>query len=501
MRLKRSETASSSHAGIRLLRLWALGIAVDVIAVLFSLRYPLRGHADGLTDIGKWSHYHWPNFATYTGGMLAIVVLGWLALRETRHLPARIAAAPVFTCGAIALIFFGMMYPVNAIDVFIYASRSRLWSRYGENPIAVKPAVHELDAWRRFASEWGNSTSPYGPLWNWIAWPITKLSGVNIGEAVAGFKALAVVSSFTCTVLIYKIANRLRPGTGAGAALLFCWNPLLLWEGAGNGHNDVVMLVPLLVALLAFTRKRYAVVIPAIVVAALIKYVAVLLVPAAVVAIWRLLPNWRDRLRTAIFSALGSAFAIAFSLAPFFDIHAIRASVQTQGDIVLTSPASLAVGLLKSRYAIRDIEHWARIVGLSLFAGGFVVQLILTFRRPGRLPRAWFEIFFLYLIAASWTVRPWYGLWLVALAAVLPNGWPRARALVWSLGGLASYGLWIWGWEWWKADYYTVQNLAVEIMFGPPLLLTLIELVRLKRRRPHHDPLASPASISPVEAG
>ena len=475
----------STTPKIAVVTLWLLGLAMDAIAFFFAHRYPMMHHANELTDIGKLAHYKGIEFAEYVGGLLAITLCLLLGLRLTRRLPPLVAGAPVLACGAIAVAFFGMMYPVNAIDIFIYASRSRLWTTYGVNPIAVKPSAFPHDAWTHFASEWGNSVSPYGPLWNWIAWPVTKISGADISEALIGFKALACVSIVIGAVLIFVIANALRPGTGATAALLYLWNPLVLWEGAGNGHNDVVMLLPILVATLLLVRRRFPMVVPLIVAAALIKYVALLLIPFAVIAIWRLDPRWSARLRNALWSLIGSAIAIGYSLAPFFDIDAIRASVKTQGDIVLTSPASLAVGKLINRYPNETIVHWAHIVGLSIFGAGCLIIAIFTFFRPERVIRSFFEVLFLYLITAAWTVRPWYGIWLVALAAVLPAGWPTARALVWSLTMLSSYAMFIWGWYWWKVSYFRVQNMAVSIMFIPPILVALVELIAWAWRRLH----------------
>jgi hypothetical protein len=465
------------------IELWLLGLAIDAMAFLFAHRYPLMRHANELTDIGKLAHYKGVAFAEYVGGILAITLCLLFGLRQTRRLSPLAAGAPVLTCGVVAVAFFGMMYPVNAIDIFIYASRSRLWSTYGQNPIAVKPAVFPNDAWTHFASEWGNSVSPYGPLWNWIAWPVTKISGANIDDALLGFKALACVSIVLGAVVIFAIAQTLRPGTGATAALLYLWNPLVLWEGAGNGHNDVIMLLPLLLAALLFVRRRFPMVVPLIVAAALIKYVALLLLPFAVIAIWRLDPSWSARLRNAIWSLVGSAAATAFALAPFFDLDAIRASVKSQGNIVLTSPASLAVGKLTHRYPNATIVHWAHLVGYSILGAGCLAIAIFTFFRPNRVFRSFFEVLFLYLITAAWTVRPWYGIWLVALAALLPAGWPTARALVWSLTMLSSYAMFIWGWYWWKVSYFRIQNMTVAIMFIPPVLVALFELLVWAWRR------------------
>jgi hypothetical protein len=50
--------------------------------------------------------------------------------------------------------------------------------------------------------------------------------------------------------------------------------------------------------------------------------------------------------------------------------------------------------------------------------------------------------------------------------------------IAWTAGGLAGYALFIWVWAWWGADFYTVQNVAVPLITGPCLVLTLIEISR-----------------------
>lgn len=455
-----------------------------VLAFLFVWRYPLPRHSDTLVDIGKLADYGVAEFAGYVGGIAALFLLYLLALKESRHSPHG-ALPVVLAVGSVLAAVMAWLYPVNAIDLFIYAVRSRLFTTYGENPLAARPVDFANDRFLTFASpEWADNVSPYGPLWNLIAAPVTLLAGDNLLHALLGFKLLALASLLVGAWLIARVVATINPGSEATAALLYLWNPLVLWEGIGNGHNDVVMVMPLLLAVWAWVTRRDSLVIPSLVVAALIKYVAVLVIPLAAVALWRRGGSAARRFRLAVRGGLLSILVTLIAFAPFYDVAAVQASIRAQGGIFLTSPAAMAVGLLRDSYAVADIRRLAMLTGQSILTVGLLLLGYAVWRRPDRLPRVLFEALFLFLMVATWNFRAWYLIWLVALAALLPWGWPAIRTIVWSAGGLSMYAIFIWIWEWWEVDFYTIQNLAVPIMTGPALLLTLIEIgLWLTRRR------------------
>jgi len=314
--------------------------------------------------------------------------------------------------------------------------------------------------------------------------PITALAGDRMTLALAGFKLLAVASVLVGAWAIARTLGAWRPADAATGALFYAWNPLVLWEGIGNGHNDTLMTVPLLLALLTWAKRRDGLVLPLLVVAALIKYVAVLLLPLAAVALWRRAETRPARRRLVLASAALSALAAHVAFVPFYDLGAVRDSVAAQGDIFLTSPAAMAIGLLRDDYAVAEIRRWAKILGYGALLATLAALAIAAWKRPDRLPRWCFEALFVFLLVATWNFRGWYLVWPVALAALLPWGWPAARMIAWTAGALAGYALFIWGWEWWGADFYTVQNAAVPLMTGGALALTLAEaVVRLASRR------------------
>jgi hypothetical protein len=465
------------------LRLWLYGLGMLVPAILFARRYPLAQHQNTLTDMGKLAHYAVPEFAGYIGGMLAMFACYLLALRESRRATAARAMPVVFGCAALMAMAMYWMYPVSAIDMFVYAARSRIFTAYGANPNAVAFANYPSDPWTAYITpEWATRVSPYGPLWNLIAAPITALAGDRIAVALVGFKVLMAACYLAGGWAIAR-AQAAGGANSATGALLYLWNPLVLWEGIGNGHNDALLALVLLLALYAWVARHDRWVIPLLVVAALIKYVSLPLIALAAIAIWRREENRLMRLTLLLWSGLLSALALIIALYPFYDLHAIRNSIGEQATIFYTSPAAAAIALLNNRYPINMLIQATTWAGRALLLIAALWQSWVLWRRPERLPRACFEVLFVLILVAMPIARPWYLIWLVGVAALLPWGWPAWRAIFWSAGALASYGLLIWVEAWWQPGYDAIQIVVVPLMVGGALLATLAELVVRARRR------------------
>jgi hypothetical protein len=473
--------------------LWLCGAAMALIFVAFAWRYPLAGNANRLADLGTLSVYSVAAFAGYAGGVTALFALYAGAWWVSRQLPSRGAVGPVFACGGAMVLAMGTMYPVSAIDLFIYAVRSRLFTTYGVDPIAVPPNAYPADPLMRFASaEWADDVSPYGPLWNLIAAPATWLAGDRIAVALVAFKVLAGLSVILGAWLIYRIVVCDRPDDAATAALVYLWNPLVLWEGVGNGHNDAVLVLPLLLALLSWRTRRDRWLIPFLVVAALIKYVTLLVIPLAAVTIWRRQQSTIRRWELfASITALSLA-AMIVGCAPFYDLGAARRSIERQGDIFLTSPAAVAVDLLSHLTNPDPARTFVELAGGALLGVCLLRQFVNVWRQPAIWPSALFEALFAYLLIAAWQFRSWYLIWLVAVAAVAAGSWSRLRVLAWTAAAMAAYALFIWGWHWWHIDFATIQRVAVLLMFGPPVIVSILGRIVTRRVR---------APASKIEAG
>src|SRR5262249_35175896 len=154
-------------------------------------------------------------------------------------------------------------------------------------PKVVTFSHYPGDPWMAYITpEWASRVSPYGPLWQLIAAPITALAGDDIVVALVGFKLLMAVCFMAGGWVIARTLAAAGAAGSATGALLYLWNPLVIWEGIGNGHNDVLLALILLLALYAWASRHDRWVIPLLVVAALIKYVSLPLIPLAAIALW-----------------------------------------------------------------------------------------------------------------------------------------------------------------------------------------------------------------------
>ncbi|MDQ3674508.1 MAG: hypothetical protein M3365_09060, partial [Gemmatimonadota bacterium] len=218
-------------------------------------------------------------------------------------------------------------------------------------------------------------------------------------------------------------------------------------------------------------------VIPLLVASVLIKYVTALLLPFALVMLWRRLPSWHKRLRLAALSAGSSLLLIYFTLYPYFDVDALRKSFSAQRGLFLTSPGAAIVSIGNRLDWAFDVALWTRRTGDMVLVLITLVLVALAWRRRLRLERALFEVMFAFLLVASWNFRPWYLIWLVALVALVPLGWPQRRVTVWTVSALLSYAHYIWIREWWPWDRFSFTMTGIAITFVPVVIVTGTELL------------------------
>jgi len=452
------------------------------VALVWSIQYPFWPNRESLLDQGKLVDYSWLAFATWAGGLVVWLWAMWALLSRFRGHSFTEYRLLIGVATAVIYASFTAMYPTNAIDVYIYAARSRLLTTYGENPNAAQPVVYwDSDPYMRFASqEWADNLSPYGPLWNQLAAPITWIGGDSIGSAVVGFKLLGVASAIAISWLVYQIVRDRQPEWALPAALFWLWNPLVLWDGIGNAHNDVTLMLPVIAALWAWQKRLDHWVIPLLLASVLIKYVTLILIPVALVAVWRRNPGSRERVTGVLWSVAGVLFLIAVSMYPFYNVDAMVTSAREQGAKVAASPAWVLMASMQE-WSIADIEAETIIdVAYGLAAITVAGWMVACWRRPDRLPRATFEVMFIFMLIASTNQRGWYVIWLVPLAAVLIPTAPWKRAILWSVTSMVGHTCSIWLWYVWDFEawgYYWYALIIVTLVYVPVIALWLWELI------------------------
>src|SRR5205807_6768082 len=120
--------------------------------------------------------------------------------------------------------------------------------------------------------------SAYGPVWVTLSYVLAPLS---IAASALAYKAVAALASLGIVALVWNGA-RLRGVDPVKAAALVGLNPLVVVYGVGSGHNDLLMLAPLLAGAVLLMQGRERLGAGAIVVAAAVKLTAGLLLPFAI---------------------------------------------------------------------------------------------------------------------------------------------------------------------------------------------------------------------------
>ena len=413
----------------------------------------------------------------------------------------RVALALICLWAALFSIDLIFMYPVGAADLFDQIFRARLTAHYGLNPFTTLPASIQGDPFQQYVA-WRGDPSPYGPMWEALAAGASLLAGNSLWNNLVIFKLLVVTAYGASVALTYGLLSAFRPDWALKGTLFFAWNPLVLFEVAGNGHNDAIVVMFLLAAMYLLVLARRWAVLPALMAEALTKFVPLLLVPTAVSAVWRDRAPAHGTQLSSSFDALsnllvGSILALGLAVvlyAPFWVGPQSIGALGRQGLFTASIPKVVLDTLVHDfNMAEANAQSIVRtaagiLVGVVSFWLALRIYLRGNARTPqqrsailGRTFSAFYEIIFVYLAFATLWFQPWYLMWLVALTPAVARLVNANRTVLFCIGGVANYFVWDFIWLWNRTGFRDIQITSALAVYTLPLLYTLY--VWLLRRR------------------
>lgn len=161
----------------------------------------------------------------------------------TQCIPVKMTVFFAITAGILLFSF-----PAFTYDIFNYMTTARVTFVHKENPYIVMPVEIPNEpglAYTRAA----NKVALYGPMWLLLTWVPHTLGRGNVWLTIITFKLFIVMFYIAMLYLIWKITKNIKQ------VLFFGLNPLVLVEVLVSGHNDIVMMVPVVYAL-GMARKR-----------------------------------------------------------------------------------------------------------------------------------------------------------------------------------------------------------------------------------------------------
>lgn len=218
------------------------------------------------------------------GLLLVFSFIYYLIIRKEKEIFKNKKQIIIFI--AIVSFVFMMILPYLSSDIFYYMGDSWLAAKYNENPYYT--TVKDLqdnginDEILNNTGYWKYTTSIYGPLWNSIAKILVSFSFGNITIALFVFKIVSYLIHILNSYLVHKITQSNK------YMLLYGLNPLVLIELLSNVHNDIYLILFILVALYFLIRKKYiyfTIIFMALSIC--IKYSTVLMVPFILIYCFR----------------------------------------------------------------------------------------------------------------------------------------------------------------------------------------------------------------------
>jgi len=434
-----------------------------------TLVFPLPKYAAHrqLYDLTSLTHYSAWGAILYALLVVALFGLYWQAWRSLcravngSHIGSQLSLGIVAVYTVLFAFVLVWLYPINAVDLFQYFFRSRIFVFYHNNPFVVTPDQFPADPYLYVVGEWAHISSVYGPAWELLAAGAAWLTRGILTPNLLVLKGISALFYIGSVLLVYLILERIAPQQRISGTLLFAWNPLILLEWIGNGHNDAVMMLLILLGIWLWTRKLHMWVLPALGMAALIKAIAAITLPFFALAIWLSEPRLSARLRWLLFSLILSVLVSMALYAPFgLPWRNINGMLEDTAPYGFSISATLVLILYKcidvsrARFSplpmetLRMLRHYAYVVPRWLALAGltilYVWQLVLVWKRRQDPIIASLEVFFACVVLTP-GYRVWYPSWAMALIALRPRWDPFLRVgtacLAAELSGLI-YGNW-----------------------------------------------------------
>jgi alpha-1,6-mannosyltransferase len=354
----------------------------------------------------------------YLFAIYGMTLWNWRRLKLSR---------PAVAWGAVAIALFAWsLLPANSSDVLEYIGFGRVAAIYHANPYQhtyseFTDAFAPLVTW--------DEPMPYGP----VVLPIFAAAGIvsehHLFGAIYLIKACWLVVHLLNAWLIVGLASALSIDPEY-ALFVFAFNPIVLLEQLGNGHNDGIMILCGLLALTAFQRGRDRTAIVFASLGALLKLFGLLWL-AGIVALMARRRQWRA-LAEGLGLALAGAVALAWLSPGYIEALTVGNSQWLYSEdsihtLIISGLIALSAAVHRA-WQYEEAFRADRLVFTALFVA-VCARRYLAIRDMRSLVREVGHVSLVLLLGFAVSVYPWYMAWLVPMAA-LSDSIPLRRTIV-----------------------------------------------------------------------
>ena len=304
---------------------------------------------------------------------------------------------------------FMIILPYLSSDIYYYIGDSWLAAKYKANPYYT--SVTDLqnaginDEILNNTGYWKDTTSVYGPLWNSIAKLLVSFSFGNVTIALFVFKIASYLIHILNTYLIYKISKSKK------YMLIYGLNPLILLEFLSNVHNDIYLVLFILLTLYFLVKGKniyFTIIFLALSVS--IKYSTLLLVPFILIYCFRdkTIPK---RILYCFVSGISIIGLVVLMYLPYYRDYTIFTNMLVQGSRY--SQSILTFLMLKGNKSIFElISKLIRPIFIIIY---IYILAFYVFKRKitlKELMRSYNFVMLVFIFLVLTNFQKWYILWI-----------------------------------------------------------------------------------------
>ncbi|MDQ6908750.1 MAG: glycosyltransferase 87 family protein [Chloroflexota bacterium] len=419
---------------------------------------------------GSWQIARW-SFVPHHSAAFGAIFVAELALYAAasawvirRCPPVRPTIVVIFVIAAAVRLLLVPAAPTVSDDIYRYVWDGRIQSA-GINPYAYPPDAPELARFRDDAIYPGINRKPVRTIYPPVAEVFFRAVSIVFPNSVRGMKlTLTICDLLTCAVL----AMLLRVvGARPERVILYAWHPLLALEVAHSGHLDALAVLLVALALWARLSGRFGRAGALLAGAALVKFYALVALPA-------LLVRARRPLATLLGTLCG---AIALAYLPFLAVGShvlgyLGGYVAEEGIASGTRYYLLKQFFWAVRHLTNNTNGDIPAAATNAYQVGIVgVMAAIALWCVAVPPRSAQEIadrialLFVVLLALASPVQPWYMLLLLGTLPLVGRRILLPASLVVGSAGLVYLTWWLPGSPAWPiATNYDLRAVAVAIL-------------------------------------
>ena len=342
----------------------------------------------------------------------------------------------ILTLALLLCILLTIIPPLVSKDVFSNIFYGKIAARYHDNPYLITPQRFGSDQLMIYTSlNWKNTAIVYGPLHTYFSMFLNLVAGQGITANIFVFKGAMAFFHLANIIIVWSMLGSLAPRRQRFGTMLYAWNPLVLALGVGGGHNDIMMMTLVLLALYLLVKGRKWPGFVVLCLSVMMKYITVILVVALVIYLLYRKDKFSERLRdlalyTAVFLVIAVILFLPFWAGPQTFSSTLRNlklnNISSMGGTISYILSSLFRNLLFIPSSIASTL--ANLLSKLLLLPIFFAALWLAPRRAKDwrdLVDCFFYVTLAYLATTSYYM-PWYFIWLLPLISLRP--WDRLSA-------------------------------------------------------------------------